>query len=95
MDGTRPILIQGDDLCDHIKSQRAKRAVKTRIDTLYCVCCRRERRAAEDLADCNVIGGRVKLTALCQACGTVLSKPVREAKIPETARILDLKTTRQ
>ena len=48
MDGTRPALIRGDDLRDHIKSQRSKRAVKTRIDTFYCVCCRRERRAAED-----------------------------------------------
>ena len=94
MDGTRPALIRGDDLSDHIKSQRAKRAVKTRIDTFYCVCCHRERRAAEDMADCDVIGGRAKLTALCEACGTVLSKPVAEARIPEIARTLDLKITR-
>ncbi|MBB95952.1 MAG: hypothetical protein CML68_15340 [Rhodobacteraceae bacterium] len=94
MDGTRPALIRGDDLRDHIKSQRSKRAVKTRIDTFYCVCCRRERRAAEDMADCDVIGGRAKLTALCEACGTVVSKPVVEARIPEIARTLDLKITR-
>lgn len=95
MDDTRPILIRGDDLRDHIKSQRAKRAVKTRIDTFYCVCCRRERRAAEDMADCSVIGGRAKMTALCETCGTILSKPVSEAAIPEIARSLDLKITRQ
>ncbi len=95
MDKARPALIRGDDLRDHIKSQRAKRAVKTRIDTFYCVCCQRERRAAEEMADCSVIGGRAKLTALCEACGTVLSKPVAVARIPEIAQNLDLKITRQ
>ncbi|MDU9007216.1 helix-turn-helix domain-containing protein [Sedimentitalea todarodis] len=94
MDGARPTLIRGDDLRDYIKSQRAKRAVKTRIDTFYCVCCRKERRAAEGMADCDVIEGRAKLTALCEACGTVLSKPVAETRLPEIARTLDLKITR-
>lgn len=91
MSDARPALIRGDDLRDFIKSQRSKRSVKTQIDTFYCVCCRAERRAAEGMADCDLSGGRAKLTALCEACATVVSKPIREASIPQIARTLDLK----
>lgn len=94
MDGARPALIRGDDLRDHIKSKREERSVKTRIDTFYCLPCRNERRAAEGLADCEIIEGRAKLTALCEVCGTVVSKPVTEARIPEIARKLDVKIRR-
>lgn len=94
MDGTRPALIRGDDLRDHIKRKRESRAVKTRIDTFYCLLCRKERHAAEGMADCEITDGRAKLTALCAECGTVVSKPVAEARIPEIARTLDLKITR-
>ena len=94
MDGARPALIRGDDLKDHIKRKRECRAVKTRADTFYCLPCRKERRAAEGMADCEIRAGRAKLTALCEVCGTVVSKPVAEARIPEIARLLDLKITR-
>lgn len=95
MDGTRPALIRGDDLRTFIKSARASRKVKTRIDTFYCLRCRKEQRAAEGLADCAIKGNRATLTALCEACETVVSKPVAEARIPEIARTLDLKIKRQ
>lgn len=94
MDGARPILIRGDDLRDHIKAKRESRSVKTQIDTIYCVCCRKERRAAGGMADCEIRDGRARLIAFCEACETVLSKPVAEASIPEIARRLDLKITR-
>ncbi len=95
MDGTRPALIRGDDLRGHIKSKREGRSVKTTIDTFYCVRCRVARRAAEGIANCEIKAGRAKLTALCEACDTVMSKPVAEARIPEIARTLVLKITRQ
>ena len=95
MDGTRPALIRGDDLRDYIKSKRKSRSTKTRIDTFYCFRCRNERGAAEGMADCEIKGVRVKLTALCNVCATVVSKPVAEARIPDIARSLDLKITRQ
>lgn len=94
MDGTRPALIRGDDLRDHIKSKREGRSVKTQINTFYCVRCRKERRAAEGMADCEIREGRAKLTALCVICETAMYKPVAEARIPEIARTLDLKITR-
>ncbi len=95
MDGTRPALIRGDDLRAFIKSARENRKVKTRIDTFFCFRCRNERRAAEGLADCVIKAHRATLTALCETCETVVSKPVAEARIPEIARTLDLKITRQ
>lgn len=94
MDGTRPSLIRGDDLRDFIKTARDSRKVKTQIDTFYCFRCRKERRAAESLADCEVKANRATLTALCEICETVVSKPVAVARIPEIARTLDLKITR-
>lgn len=94
MDGTRPALIRGDDLRDHIKTQRASRTTKTQINTFYCFGCRKERGAAEGMADCEIKDGRARLTALCETCGTVVFKPVAVDCIPETARTLDLKITR-
>lgn len=95
MDSMRPALIRGDALREYIKSKRESRSVKTRIDTFYCVRCRKERSAAEGLADCEIKGGRAKLTALCEACEAVVSAPVAMARIPEIAWTLDLKITRQ
>jgi len=94
MDGTRPALIRGDDLRGYIKSKRRNRSVKTQIGTFFCLPCREESRAAEGLADCVIKDGRAKLTALCEVCGTVMSKPIAEARIPVLAQILDLRITR-
>lgn len=94
MDDERPALIRGDDLRDYIKSKRADRKVKTSIDTFYCMRCRKERRAAEELADCTIKGSRATLTALCETCETVVSKPIAQARVTEIARVLGLIITR-
>ncbi len=94
MDGTRPSLIRGDDLHAYIKAKRKSRAVKTRIDTFYCVRCREAVHAAEGIADCEVKDGRANLTAFCEFCETVVRKPIAEARIPEIAGLLDLTITR-
>jgi excisionase family DNA binding protein len=94
MKAERPVLIRGDDLRAYIKSKRASRKVQTSIDTFYCLPCRRERRAAEGLADCTIMGARAKLTALCEACETVVCKPIAKTRISDAARTLDLRITR-
>ncbi|MGI3165338.1 helix-turn-helix domain-containing protein [Pseudooceanicola sp. 200-1SW] len=94
MDDTRPKLIRGDDLRRYIKAQRRKRSVKTQIDTFYCFRCKAERHAAEGLADCDMTGERARLTALCGACGTIMSKPISASRVSELSRILDLKIMR-
>ena len=95
MDNERPHLIRGDDLRAYIKSNRKTRRTKTQIDTFHCVCCRKERHAAGNMADCVIIGKRARLTLLCEACGTVVIKPVALALVPEIARKLDLTIKRQ
>lgn len=90
MDAERPVLVRGDDLREFIKGQREGRRVKTEPDEFYCVCCRKSRKAAEGFADCTIIGRRVKVTAFCEVCETVVSKPIIEALIPEIARTLTL-----
>lgn len=90
MDGERPVLIRGDDLRKFIKNQRDERKCKTAPDEFYCVCCKKPRKAAERFADCTIIGARVKLTAFCEVCETVISKPITEARIPEIRRTLAL-----
>lgn len=93
MNGSRPALVRGDDLRDYIKAQRSKRSVKTHIDTFYCVRCRAERRPAGGWAECEIRNRRAKLTAFCEVCETVVSKPVKKVRIPEISRTLDLEIT--
>lgn len=94
LDDERPVLIRGDDLRDFIKGQREGRKVGVAPDAFYCCRCREARNAAGGVADCNITGKRVTLTALCETCETVVTKPIAEALLPEIARTLDLKITR-
>lgn len=94
MDAERPVLIRGDDLRGYIKKKRDSRKNRTTLDTFYCVCCRTPKKAAGGMADCSIKDKRVTLTALCETCATVLSKPVAEACIPEISRTLDLSIKR-
>ncbi|MCB1471167.1 MAG: helix-turn-helix domain-containing protein [Rhizobiaceae bacterium] len=93
MDEERPALIRGDDLRAYILRQRKSRKSKTAPDTIYCVCCRRARKPAGGMADCAISGNRATLTALCEVCETVISKPIAITRIPEIARRLDLTVT--
>ena len=95
MDAARPKLIRGDDLRDHIKSQRSERKVKTPLYLFYCLPCRAPRGAAGGMADCVIDGRRVMLTALCETCETVVSKTISEANIPVIAQTVELKITRR
>ncbi len=94
MDSVRPTLIRGDDLSAFIKDRREGRKVKTGLDEFYCLPCRAARKAAGAMADCDIVGTRAKLTALCEHCETLVTKPVEKARIPEIARTLDLTITR-
>lgn len=95
MNAERPALIRGDDLRNFIKEKRENRRTKTTPDTFYCVGCRELRKAAGGFADCTVKANRVTLTALCETCGAIVSKPIVAARIPEIARTLDLTIRRQ
>lgn len=68
--------------------------MRTAPEEFYCLACRKARKAAGGLADCNIRGGRATLTALCASCETVVFKPVPVSRIPEIASRLDLAITR-
>ncbi|MFK7878084.1 MAG: hypothetical protein AB8B71_20330 [Paracoccaceae bacterium] len=90
MDEARPTLIRGDDLRCYIKAQRSNRKAATEPHTFYCFSCKKVRHAAGNMADCAITGNRAKLTALCEACETVVSKPVAKTKVSALAQKLDL-----
>ncbi len=94
MDVGRPPLIRGDDLSDFIKRQRSKRKVKMAQDQFYCVCCKKAREAAGNMADCVIKGNRASLIALCSTCETPISRPISKAKIADIGMTLDLTITR-
>ena len=93
LDSTRPVLIRGDALRDHIIVQRQSRKVKTAPDEFYCFGCRGARPAAGHMADCMIRGHKITLTALCATCQTAMSKPVSRAALPRLRQILDLQIT--
>lgn len=47
------------------------------------------------MADCVLKGNRAALTALCEVCENMISKPIAAARIPDIARTLDLTITRR
>ncbi len=95
LDASRPVLIRGDNLRDYIKGQRRKRRVSVQADEFYCMRCKGARKAAAQMADCTITSNRVKLTALCETCGTVVSKPIAHGQIDRFAQTLDLTIKRQ
>ncbi|MGH1575731.1 helix-turn-helix domain-containing protein [Planktotalea sp.] len=94
MDEAQPTLVRGDDLRAYIKGERDKRKAVTNADTFYCFSCKKVRHAAANMADCIITGNRAKLTALCKACETVVSKPVTVTAVPALSRVFDLTITR-
>ena len=95
LDCARPVLIRGDDLRKFLANKRADKKVTLDLDEFYCCPCRRARKAASGLADCEVVGTRATLTALCESCETVVSKPVAVSRIPEIEGILDVTIKRR
>lgn len=90
MSGQRPHLIRGDDLRDFIQRKRAYRKTETKLHEFFCFRCRDLRLAAGGFAECLIDGNRVRITALCDVCGTVMNKPVAKARFCELEGKLEL-----
>ncbi len=90
LDVGRPVYIRGDDLLHFLKSRRQKQKTSLEPDEFYCVSCRAARQAAGGLIDYREIEGRVTLTALCEACETLLSKPFAKSQFPTLQANSDL-----
>lgn len=90
LDASHPPLIRGDDLRNHIAAQRKGRKVTTGLCDFYCVRCRTRRPAAGKMADCKVNGNKAMLTALCEACETLVCKPISLTRLSDIGARLDL-----
>lgn len=90
LDTSHPPLIRGDDLRNHIAAQRKSRKVKTGLCDFYCMSCRTRRPAAGSMADCKIDGNKAMLTALCEACETVVCKPISLTRLSDIGARLEL-----
>lgn len=90
MQDERPALIRGDDLTDFIKAQRKGRRQSLSLDQFYCLRCRKPRKPVENLVECQDVGGRLTLIAICETCETLLRKPVARSDLPKLSGLFDL-----
>lgn len=82
VDGTRPVLVHGDELRAFLETRRklAKRPCPS--GTIYCFKCRQPREPAGGMVEFtprNITAGN--LVALCETCGTVMHRSARLASL--------------
>lgn len=94
VDGTRPVLIHGDEFQGWwAKRTRAKRCPLT-PGQLYCVKCREGRRPAlamVEYAPLNSTSGNLK--AMCETCGSMMHRRVRQSSIAAAMPKIDVQIT--
>ncbi|WP_425090933.1 helix-turn-helix domain-containing protein [Tropicimonas sp. S265A] len=89
MTDERPTLVRGDALIAFIQGQRQVRKSQLSPDQFYCLKCRGARKAAGRLVDCETDGTRAKLTAMCEACDTIMHKPITHECIASLSEFFD------
>lgn len=90
LDVERPALMRGDDMLAFLKSRRESKKVKLGETEFFCMGCGKARGAAGGVADCNISANRAVLTALCETCETVLTKPVALGRVPHLETLFEL-----
>lgn len=83
IDGGRPMLFQGQALRAFLERRNSKRKRPCPPGTLYCFKCREPRPPALAMVDwtpVNDITGNI--TALCEACETVMHRNARRDALP-------------
>jgi hypothetical protein len=80
----RPIIVQGRDLREFLKSRRNRNKSPCRIGEFYCLKCRAPKRAAGGMADCIQVSEFVgNLQALCPDCVCVMNRRVSMPKLDQ------------
>ncbi|WP_208354664.1 helix-turn-helix domain-containing protein [Pseudaestuariivita rosea] len=90
LESERPTLVRGNALISFIEGQRQARKSHLSRDEFYCLKCRAARKPAGALVDCETDGARTKLTALCEACDTIMHKPITPISLSEVSDIFDV-----
>jgi len=94
VDGTRPVLIHGDEFQDWWAKRRkaSKRPLQPR--ELYCLKCRAPKQPALDMVEYAATNGTTgNLRALCETCGTLMHRRARLASIGTIMPGLDVQRT--
>ncbi len=88
---SKPWLIEGRDLRTFLGERQSKRKRKLALHTFYCFGCRDGRTAAAKMTDYvqqTTTGGM--LTAMCDACGTLMNKAIKRSDLEEVRTKLDV-----
>lgn len=90
MANERPTLVRGDALTAFIKDKRKSRKSRLLQDEFYCLRCHAARKPAGGFVDCETVGTRTKLTAICEICETIMHRPIAHSHVPALSQIFDL-----
>ncbi|GGD13114.1 helix-turn-helix domain-containing protein [Aquisalinus flavus] len=85
VDGSRPILVEGETLKAYLKARQPKRH-KCAPDEWFCMKCRTPRKAA--FGECEILTGNrasCNIRALCEDCATLMHKRFSLARLPALA----------
>jgi excisionase family DNA binding protein len=83
IDGGRPVLVKGAVLRAFLEARRRQAKRPCPPGTLYCLGCHAPRKPALDMADFRSRPkGAGNLSALCEACGTVMHRRASLAALP-------------
>ncbi|HSQ96738.1 MAG TPA: helix-turn-helix domain-containing protein [Croceibacterium sp.] len=94
IDGTRPVLIHGDDFQVWWSSKRKSAKRPCQPGKLYCFKCREPKSPAMGMVEyaaANAITGNLK--ALCERCGTMMHRRTRLADIAAKMPGLEVRCT--
>ena len=82
IDDRRPILIKGEAAQAFFDERKQSRKCVLKPGEIYCVCCRKPKRPAEDMADYLALGSKHgNLQGICPDCGNLIYRSVSLAKL--------------
>jgi hypothetical protein len=91
IDDRRPLLIHGSTLKIFLGARQQGRRRKCGPGEFFCFRCREPRPPWGGMADVKPHTEKVvRLTALCEVCGTAMHKTMRRSDIPKLAALIDI-----
>lgn len=87
----KPYLILGSELQAFLQDREARAKSPTAKNEFFCLRCRAPHKPFGMMVDCfAIVGERVRLEALCEACEGKCSRFTTRAKLPELYEIFDI-----
>ena len=96
LDNNRPSMFQGAVVRSFLTTRNVRHKKPCPVGTVYCVKCRAPRRPALGMADyIPQTDGSGNLKAICEFCGTVMNRHVRQELISKILPDCDVRVTRR